>query len=146
MAIAGDIVLITGRRLSLRELRQYLTYEGLLEGLPTADMNNRNLDRLIVAHRDKPYAGGPYLIQPIEKPIDCGNYDRPYPFGTPSALPAVTCIGRFDSLQAARNRDSDMSGLVVIWFQEEFAFPIDPDVFTKLQAIDWETHAADMNY
>jgi hypothetical protein len=36
--------------------------------------------------------------------------------------------------------------LLVIWFQNEFAFPIDPAVVTQLLAIDWETLAADMDY
>ena len=58
----------------------------------------------------------------------------------------MTCIGRFNSLQVARSSSSDFSGLIVIWFQEKFAFPIDPEVVTQLLAIDWEAHAADIDY
>ncbi|WP_437969802.1 hypothetical protein WMF04_11130 [Sorangium sp. So ce260] len=58
----------------------------------------------------------------------------------------MTCIGRFDSRQPARDQKGDYSGLVVIWFQDEFAFPIAPVVVTQLLAIDWETHAADLEY
>jgi hypothetical protein len=142
---AGELDLPTGRRLYLREL-QYLTYEGLIEGLPTAAGNKQRLERLIAEHRDKPYAGDPYLIRPIETTIEYKRDGQPYPFGTPSALPAVTCIGRFDSFLPARNPSSDLSGLVVIWFQEEFALPIDPAVVAQLLAIDWEAHAADLDY
>lgn len=146
MIKVGEINLPSGRRLYLRELRQYLTYEGLLEGLPTVEMNSRKIESLLAAHRDKPYPGEPYLIRPIEKPIEYRSDERPYPFGTPSALPGVTCIGRFDSLDPARDKSKDSSGLVVIWFQDEFAFPIAPDVAERLLAIDWSAHAADLEY
>lgn len=146
MAKAGEIDMPSGRRLYLRELRQYLTYEGLLEGLPTAERNKQRLEQLVTEHREKPYEGGPYLIRPTETPIEYNRGGETYPFGTPSALPSVTCIGRFDSLQPARDQSSDLSGLVVIWFQDEFAFPIDPTVVAQLLAIDWDAHAADMSY
>ena len=146
MAKPGEIDLPSGRRLYLRELKQYLTYEGLLEGLPTAERNRQRLERLVADHRDKPYEGGPYLIRPTETPIEYDRDGHSYPFGTPSALPSVTCIGRFDSLQPARDQSYDLSGLVVIWFQEEFAFPIDPAVDAQLLTIDWEAHAADFSH
>lgn len=104
------------------------------------------LKSLVAKHRDQPYAGGPYVIQPTETPIEYNRDGRPYPFGTPSALPHVTCIGRFDSLQPAQDKNCDFSGLVITWYQDEFAFPIEPSMLSKLLAIDWETHAADMEY
>ncbi|WP_437958154.1 hypothetical protein WME76_43985 [Sorangium sp. So ce119] len=145
MTSVGEFDMPSGRRLYLRELRQYLTYEGMLEGLPTVERNKEQIEELVSEHRDKPYPGGPYLIRPTEAPIELPE-DDPYPFGTPSALPRVTCIGRFDSLDPARDRSSHFSGLVVIWFQDDFAFPVDPAVVTQLLAIDWEAHAADMEY
>ena len=30
----------------------------------------------------------------------------------------------------------------MIWFQQEFAFPIDPAVVTRIATIDWQEHAA----
>ncbi len=141
----GVFDLSSGRRIYLRELRQYGTYEGLLEGLPTAERNREQVERLVLEYTGKPYAAKPYLIRPVETPVE---YHRPgrYPFGTPSALPQITCIGRFDSLHAARNKGSDLSGLVVLWFQQHFAFPIDHAAFVGIHAIDWEAHAADMDY
>jgi hypothetical protein len=74
-------------------LRQYLTYERLLEGLPTAERNKQRLDWLIAKYRDKPYAGGSYLIRPTETPIEYNRVGESYPFGTPSALPSVASGG-----------------------------------------------------
>jgi hypothetical protein len=145
MAKPSEIDLPSGRRLYLQELRQYRTYEGLLEGLPTAERNKNRLERLVSDHRDRPYPGEPYLIQPAEEPIEYRDGQR-YPFGTPSVLPAVTCIGRFTSLEPARDKATEYSGLVIIWFQREFALPIDPAIGDYLEAIDWERHSADLYY
>jgi len=107
MENVGEFDLTSGRRIYLVELRQYYTYEGLLEGLPTAERNKQRLEHLMVEHRDKPYPGGPYLmpylIQPTETPIEYSR-SQPYPFGTPSALPALTCIGRFTSHEPTRRK------------------------------------------
>lgn len=131
------IILASGRRVHLQGLRQYWTYEGL----PTAEGNRRRLDSLIAGHRDAPDPGAPRLIPPVEEPI---AVDRPYPFGTPSALPAITCIGRFTSSKPARAETHDFSGLVVIWFQRDYALPIDPVALDHLRRVDWNRHAADL--
>lgn len=143
MEESGELELSSGRRLYLKELRQFLTYEGLLEGLPTAERNQQKLERLLAENQTNPYDARPYLIRPMEKPIEV---HRPYPFGTPAALPAVTCVGRFTSLEPARDKKSDYSGLVLIWFQDKFALPIDSAVVTTIQELDWEAHAADLIY
>jgi len=143
MLNTSELDLPSGRSLSLQELRQHRTYEVLIEGLPTVEWNKMYLERLLANHRDKPYERGPYLIRPSEKPINYDRGGRRYPFGTPSALPLVTCLGRFVSHRPARDMNCDTSGLLVIWFQEEFAFPIDPAVVPQLLAIDWEAHATD---
>lgn len=146
MESAGEIHLLSGRRIYLQELRQYETYEGLIEGLPTEERNTYRLDHLAEEYRGKPYPGEPYLIQPKETPLEYRG-DKQYPFGTPSALPAVTCIGRFTSHDPVRRGTRcDYSGLIVIWFQPDFAFPIEESVFAEIQAIDWDRHAIDMEY
>ncbi len=144
MATVCDVTLLSGREVRLMELRQSWTYEGMLEGLPTGRMNQRHLDSLLTERQGKPYPQGPvHMIVPTERPIQyCA--DTPYPFGTPAELPRVTCIGRFKSWAVAREEYCYYSGLVVIWFQDEFAFPIDPAVMEKLRAIDWERLAVDV--
>src|SRR4051794_8811105 len=136
MAKADVIVLPSGRWLHLQELRQYHTHEGLLEGLPTAEWNRQRLEHLVGEYRDAPYPGDPYLVRPAETPIEYRDGQR-YPFGTPSALPDVTCIGRFTSHEPARDKAAEYSGLVVIWFQKEFAMPIDQAVGDHLRSLDW---------
>ena len=144
MANTRTFDLPSGHRLHLHGLTQYLTYGGLIEGLPTTKRNKKKLERLIARYRDAPYPGKPYLIRPKETPIQRNPQNtRRYPFGTPSALPPVTCIARLES--CPNKREYDLSGLVVIWFQGEFAFPIDSEVEAELLGIDWKMHASDMH-
>lgn len=145
MTDAEVIVHPSGHWLRLQELRQYRTYEGLIEGLPTAERNKQRLDHLVREYRDAPYPGDPYLIRPAEEPVEY-IAGRRYPFGTPSALPGVTCIGRFTSARPARDEATDYSGLVIIWFQKEFAMPIDSAVGDHFRLLNWERHAADLYY
>ncbi|GEM_PF-3175145 len=63
--------------------------------------------------------------------------------GTTAALPPVTCIAR--SLREVLPHDAENTASLlwvrVIWFQDDFAFPIDPYVLSQFAVIDWETHA-----
>lgn len=129
----GDITLRVGGTISCSSLRQWRTYTGLLEGLPTRQMNERDIEHLLKQERDRGWwAGEPYLVPPVVRSIE---YDGKYPFGVPEALPHVTCVARYISYPAE---------LTVIWFQQEFAFPIDPQVFDHLQGIDWARLAIDV--
>jgi hypothetical protein len=143
MSKTGDIDLISGRGIDLRFLSQRLTYDGLLEGLPTVALNQRIIERLIKEERNARHGREPYLIPPTQTPIEHG---RPYPFGEPAALPHVACIARYQSYRPARDTTKDYSELSVIWFQADFAFPIDAVVLDALRRLDWEAHAHDAEY
>lgn len=58
-------------------------------------------------------------------------------------LPHILCTARFRSLKPARDREADYSELAVSWFQDEFAFPIDPSILQQIIAIDWNSLASD---
>jgi hypothetical protein len=38
------------------------------------------------------------------------------------------------------------STLTVIWFQAEYAFPIEPESLARIKAIDWNAGAKDEEY
>jgi uncharacterized protein (TIGR02996 family) len=141
----GKIRLRSGRVVCLLEIRQFCIYEGLLEGLPTTELNQRIIEELLAEERNRPPGGEPYLIRPVETPIERPR-DRPYPFGQPARLPGIGCVGRFSSSQPARDPRRHFSELVVIWFQGEFALPIDPQVWEQLLLIDWDQHATGYDY
>ena len=136
----GVIRVHNDRDVSVDSIRQWSTYGGLLEGLPTDRMNRERIERLL---RDERAAGSrePYLVPPPVRPIRHRD-DRPYPFGNPEALPSVTCVARLSS-SPVRDQLMDASELTVIWFQENFAFPIDPAVLAQLRDLNWAERAID---
>ncbi len=140
----SQLRLQSGRTIYLRSLRQQVTYGGLLEGFPTRQMNQDIIEGILSSERRRD-AGDPYLIPPVQRPLEYPRA-RPYPFGEPVALPPVSCVARFTSLEPARDKAMDGSELVVVWFQGEFALPVDRQVVQQLLAIDWNQHAFDFDY
>jgi len=140
-----DLKLLSGRELNLQVLDQQRVYGASLEGLPTREKNQRLLESLRERARRLLPQVEPYLVPPRETPI---KWPRPekYPFGDPARLPSVVCIAHFRSSSPARDPKLDYSELVVVWLQEEFAFPIDPQVLEHLLALDWERLAGEWEY
>ena len=143
MGKASRIALRTGRELGLQKLTQQLTYEGLLEGLPTTKSNRSRLDRLLAEQRAE--LNPVYLVAPIETPIDLGP-GRTYPFGSPAALPEVTCIGRFRSEPIGGRDPLCYSELTIIWLQSDFAMPIERSVLDEIARLDWDALGANFEY
>src|SRR5262245_13604892 len=129
MGDAGHLILERGYRISLHALRQRAIYAGLLEGLPTREGNRGIVERAVAAERDKGKAV--LLVPPRETPIRRGT---PYPFGEPAALPAILCVADFHSVEPAHEGTFD---LTVVWFQDDYALPIDPDVSAHIRGLDW---------
>jgi hypothetical protein len=139
----GEITLASGRAIRLFFLKQWAEYAWLLEGLPTRERNDAALARLVEEARQED-GHDPVLIAPVQKAL---AYEGRYPFGDPAALPAIGCVGRFRSLGPARDLGSDgYSALTVIWFQDDYAFPIDAEVERAIIAIDWDRCAIDREY
>jgi hypothetical protein len=156
MSRENELTLDSGRTLRLLALNQYRTYEGHMMGRPTTEGNKRDLEQLVTRHTQPKGYGVPYLIKPTETPLTdrrskarsaapamgARSVPRSDPRdGTPARLPFVTCIARFTSGTLANDSDGGRLVLRVIWFQDSFAFPIDPLVITQLAAIDWQKHA-----
>ena len=128
MAI-GDIALRSGGTIHCASIRQWRTYEGVLEGLPTRRHNQKQIETLLEDERNRwsPTAQ-PYLVPPMVRHLAYPNY----PFGEPEELPAVTIVAHYVGYRAA---------LTIVWFQDEFAFPIDAEVLKHLDALDFAGRA-----
>ncbi|AWM40610.1 hypothetical protein GobsT_08630 [Gemmata obscuriglobus] len=135
------IKLRAGREIRLNALRQWNFYAGLLEGAPTTQMNREHVQR-IVAEEQLRRGEVPYLVQPRESPIE-----QVAPHRAPCGLlPAIVCVGEFDSFEPTRDKNQDGSQLTIIWFQDDYAFPIDPAAREQIRAIDWDTYAHDFSW
>jgi hypothetical protein len=145
LRLNSSLTLPSGRTINLRELQQRYTYDGLIEGLPTAEGNRGLLESLPRVHH---HCGRPaHLIPPKETLLNYRDPSgEPYPFGTPAMLPPILCVAQFESPQPAADKDAHGSALAVVWFQDRFAFPIAEDVIKAIAAIDWEASAGDFLY
>jgi hypothetical protein len=123
-------------------LNQWLTYGGLLQGFPTAEINEQLIAELLAGQRRTSGGAEPFLVPPTTRTIDRRGLP-PYPGGEPTALPPVVCVMRLHSLEPAQDPKAHYSRLTVVWFQDEYAFPIDPKVLDALQALDWKAVAHD---
>jgi hypothetical protein len=132
-----DIELKDGTEIRLSKFEQHRVYEGLLEGLPTREMNERTLKRL----RENPPDGSTavYIIEPIQTPI---AYEGSYPFGTPARLPSIQVTAWFES-RWTRDPQEDYSRLVIVWFQDEFGYPFAPKALEGLRGVPWRELSTD---
>ncbi len=127
------------RKINLTSLYQEAIYTGILEGLPTRQMNERIIHSCQEKSRNL-FPNSPFfLLEPSQTPIE---YQREYPFGDPASLPAIACIARFKS-SAFDNNILCYTELVIAWFQSEFALPIDDTILQKIRSINWVKHAVE---
>ena len=134
----GDVQLTDGRVLRLRELDQCLVYEGLLDGAPTRGRNAKLVASIVEAAS----ADGRrvVLVPPVEVPVaDLGGA------GPDEAclLPRTAVRARFESSEPV-TAAGQYSELTVVWFQEEWALPVDYGVRDLLTRLDWDGRARDM--
>ena len=142
MSSRTEYQLANGRQIYLRSIDQWGTYCGLLEGLPTQEMNSRTIKRTLDDARKRCFFE-PHLIPPVETPI---KYEGEYPFGIPASIPSITCVAHFDCFDAVRDKSKDGSTLPIVWFQSDFAFPIAPEIVDSIIQLPWDDLATDFFY
>jgi len=136
------LTLHSGREITLTTLNQKRTYAGLLEGTPNAKSNNLGIEwTLKEAQRLCVEGEKPYLITPPRRddnrePGDMRRLVEANPLHIPEWLPAVECIAQFQS---------STSFLVVVWYQEDFAPPIQEPALGQLLALDWDSLAIEID-
>lgn len=141
-----------GRRAKLESLDQQMTYAGLMEGTPDKRSNDRSIQSSLSAAAKLCVPDAvPFLIPPrrrdyLRVPNDMSIDARLSPNRFPEWLPLVRCIASLTDIQPARDRTRDFSALVVMWYQDEFAFPIDPYALESLRNLDWDALATDVDY
>jgi hypothetical protein len=139
MSKINELQLASGRRINLISINQWETYRGFLEGIPTKEINKDLIEEAL--DMVKP---APYLIEPIETPI---IMERKYWAGTPASIPLKVCIAEFASFPRGGNPSHyDYSRLTLVWFQNEFAFPIEESILEEIRSLDWDKHASDFEF
>ena len=151
------IFLNTGREISLVRIHQSLTYYGAL-GIPYREINARTVQAALdEARRVGPQGSVPRLIPPVIVLVDLpppspaalkrmGRTDEQYDTKkrwTYERLPDLTCIGMFDSNEVNKTDSEPYSSMIIVWFQEKFALPIDENVLSQIRRRDWDAQAKD---
>jgi hypothetical protein len=135
-----NTVLDDGHTIWLKEIDQWLVYDGLLDGLPTERLNASLIDHIMVSAA----VGGrrAVLITPDQtRPAGTGGPDSGE--DAYSLLPRMAVRARFESLQPVSG-GGDFSELTVVWFQDTWALPIDGGVLEKIRSVNWTGSARDM--
>jgi hypothetical protein len=141
----------SGRTITLEALNQRMTYAGLLEGTPDAASNDFYIESALKeAERYCVHGAQPHLIPPprrdyLREPGDMRRVMEWSPRRNPEWLPTVRCIGSFQDVDKARDPARDLSVLVVVWFQDEYAMPIREPALGQLVALDWRALATDID-
>jgi hypothetical protein len=130
------IELASGRLIHLCELNQSFTYKGLILGVPTHKINQAFIARAL-EQAGKGREGTPYIIEPTEKPFE-GDWHLDSDSGPAVALPSVKCVGLFESGTGPQGSTLEESWLLIVWFQDEFALPIQPEILEQIKAVDWD--------
>lgn len=121
------------------ELRQSGTYAGLLEGIPTEDTNQRFHIQPLLSHKEGGLARI-LLWAPQTRPE---GWPETYMRKPTAALPGVTCVATFQHFKPVRDQKMDASGVIAVWFQDEWAFPIADEVLAKIKSLAWRDVAVD---
>ncbi|WP_287600691.1 hypothetical protein [Thiothrix sp.] len=145
----------------LSDLIQYYTYGGLIMGSATEKDNNEQIEQSCEYAKKKLNTESVYLIEPVrtwttreffgnialvedpyQRAMECRS-DKPLKWrnSTLERLPLITCCATFLSAPVVDEREMDISQLSVVWFQDQFAMPIDADIIKHLQGLDWEAVA-----
>lgn len=133
---------------SIHRFYQRETYYGLIEGVPTLSMNARYLQSFKEDAKRMFSLDNIYLLQLEETIIGSANPARSVPGAAAdyrAALPKVVCIVELSD-RPVKDQDKEWSRLGLVWFQEEFAFPVDAFVRHQIEQLDGAELSVDEYY
>lgn len=168
------ITLNSGREITIQKLDQWLAYARVHEGIPYGPNYKNMVDFDLRRTREKHPKDKVIVIEPRLRPlplpenileglrkkdippkytgddedrIDENALDRAIAAGRPDpvSIGSACCCAWFRSTPIDP-KNGDLSELIVIWYQDGFAMPIDPLVVEQIKAIDWESSAKDFLY
>jgi len=134
------IVLSSGREIFLNSIHQSYTYEGLLLGHPNREMNDRYIRWNMESALEKMNATRAYLVSPPLIEVEIDERVKQH-YKDAIRMPYIVCYGQFESSVIKGDDANDSSWLTIVWYQEEFAMPIDVSVIEHIKMIDWEKEA-----
>ena len=130
------IVLDSGREIFLDSICQSHTYGGLLCGYPDKDMNERIMKYVMETALEKMNPEVTYLVPPPLIEVEMDDVKEYYKDAI--HIPYITCYAQFESSVIDKDDDSNGSWLTIVWYQDDFALPIDESVLEHIKTINWD--------
>ena len=139
----ATIVLASGRDVELTQLEIFSTYSGLLEGHPSARMNDMLLTRLARRPPSEYWTAPVHVISPPRRRLEPAPKHEP--FGPAEMLPLAYCRAHFQShpVDDELNPVLHRSYLTVVWFQDELVAPVPEFVTAAVAGLSWLELAGD---
>lgn len=124
-------------------LHQFRTYEGLIEGIPTRELNQRILEGLPARAAALTSTKACYMLAQEQVPIGIADI---YPFGDPATLPPVVSITLLQYIGEDPLGFLGHSFLTLITFQNDYGLPLNQDAILHLSKLNWFEHASHVPY
>jgi hypothetical protein len=137
-----QLILKEDVEVTITSIHQEITYDGLLEGYPCEKLNNMILHNTEIKAKNLFFQDEIYMIKPV---IKVGEEEYG-PFGKMMELPLVTCIAMLTCRKIFRDPDKHFSALTVIWFQDQYAFPIHENIIEKITAVPFKEVCGEFHY
>ena len=138
-----NLIIDKNIEVTITKLIQYFTYGGLLEGFPNEKSNNKILERTEIEAKQLLLIDDVFTIIPEQKIIDEEVHRF---FGKHQELPQVTCIVLLRSTDTYKDLKKDFSELAVIWYQNEYVFPIEDTILEKIKEIPFKKICGEFEY
>jgi len=138
---------LDGRDIVLTRLHQYLTYAGVLAGLPTTDDVRAWPIEGALRLANQLFDSDPSRIAVLPPEIMVSTVVT-MRHGKREAiavdfLPAVCSIGTFESKKPIHDTTADGSEAVIVWFQGSFGAPEAGHVTEAIRRLQWDDFAYD---
>jgi hypothetical protein len=116
---------------TIEQFFQTKTYYGLLEGIPNSKINRDMVKSDIPKGKRLFGINAVHLIPPVEK-------KEVFQSGKEMAsLPSVTCFAELSHYKPMQDLEKERSVLCLIWYQDDFAFPIAETILAKIKDLSW---------
>lgn len=131
------IIIDNDLEVDIESLSQSETYGGVEFGYPTEHRNNWLIKSILKSAHKTNSPQSVYLIQPEHKIMEDDIQKYKNPLDIYKEIPNTECHLRVGSKKVTNNNNQSDSTMLIIWFQDEPAFPIDPLILEKIKAIPY---------
>ena len=139
----SELIIEFDKKVTIKTIKQWETYGGLLEGVPTKRSNKRTIERTKKEAKKITGVHQIFLIETEQKPIE---HIKNYVFGTPASLPKITCVAELWYNDVFRDKNKMFSSLCIIWYQEDYAFPIEEHILDAIKEIPFSKICGEFDY